>query len=48
MDFQKNDAAEIAINTVNEFLNKHSSIEKVIFTVFDDENYNIYQKIIPI
>ncbi len=44
--FPKNKAAEIAINTVNEFLNKHSSIEKVVFTVFDDENYNIYQKIL--
>ena len=44
--FPKNAAAEIAINTVNVFLNKHSSIEKVVFSVFDDENYNIYRKIL--
>lgn len=42
--FPKDKAAEIAINTVNSFLEKHSSIEKIIFVCFDDENHHIYQK----
>jgi len=41
--FPKKDAAEIAINTVKKFITKHSSIEKIIFAIFDDENYKIYQ-----
>jgi len=41
--FPKEDAAEIAINTVKEFIAKDFSIEKVIFAIFDDENYKIYQ-----
>jgi len=44
--FPKNKAADIALNTVNEFLNKHSSIEEVTFAIFDDENYEIYQQMI--
>ncbi|NPA44771.1 MAG: O-acetyl-ADP-ribose deacetylase [Chlorobi bacterium] len=42
--FPKEDAAEIAINTVKEFIAKNQQIEKVIFAIFDDENYNIYEK----
>lgn len=38
-------AAEIAIKTVKEFL-KDSSIEKVIFNVFKDEDYAIYNKLL--
>ncbi len=41
--FPKGDAAEIAISTVKEFLSEHRSVEKVIFAIFDDENYKIYQ-----
>jgi O-acetyl-ADP-ribose deacetylase (regulator of RNase III) len=41
--FPKNIAAEIAILTVREFLQEHGDIEKVIFSVFDDENYSIYR-----
>ena len=44
-NFPKELAAEIAINTVTEFL-KNSSIDKVIFCVFDDENYNIYSELL--
>ena len=36
-------AADIAINTVKEFFEKSSIIEKVIFAVFDDENFAIYE-----
>jgi len=44
-NFPKELAAEIAINTVTEFL-KNSSIEKVIFCVFDDGNYNLYTQLL--
>lgn len=39
--FPKEDAAKIAIKTVNEYL-KNSTIEKVIFNVFQDEDEQIY------
>ena len=42
--FPKEKAAEIAIKTVTDFLNKHPEIEKVIFCVFDNFNYEIYRK----
>lgn len=42
--YPKTEAAEIAINEVNDFLHKHKSISKVIFTVFDEENYQIYRE----
>jgi len=40
--FPKEEAAEIALNTVQGFESK--MIEKVIFICFDEENYQIYQK----
>jgi len=42
--FPKSDAADIAIETVHQFLNQNNFIEKVIFVVFDDENYQIYKE----
>jgi len=42
--FPKILAAGIAIREVKRYLEKHKGIKKVIFVVFDDENYNIYQK----
>lgn len=42
--FPKPLAAEIAIKTVNDFLAHHTTLEKVIFCIFDDENMTIYQK----
>jgi len=44
--YPKQEAAEIAFSEVNEYLKHHSEIEKVIFCVFDDENYHLYQKLI--
>jgi O-acetyl-ADP-ribose deacetylase len=41
--FPKERAANIAINTVKEFLKDHKIPEKVIFVVFDEENFIIYQ-----
>ena len=39
--FPKDKAASISINTVSSFLRSHSSIEKVIFVCFDEENYQL-------
>lgn len=42
--YPKEKAADIAINTVKDYLASDNKIEQVFFTVFDDENYTIYQK----
>jgi O-acetyl-ADP-ribose deacetylase len=44
--FPKKRAAEIATETVSDFLTKNTSIQKVLFVCFDDENYGIYQSVI--
>ena len=43
--YPKKEAAEIAVMEVRRFLEISTFIEKVIFCVFDDENYNIYSKL---
>ncbi|MHC1774454.1 MAG: O-acetyl-ADP-ribose deacetylase [Lentimicrobium sp.] len=43
--FPKADAAEIALKTVSDFIQKHNLPEQVIFTCFDDENLEIYNRI---
>ena len=43
--FPKEKAAGIAISTVTSFLNQNHKIKKVIFAVFDEENYEIYQNL---
>jgi O-acetyl-ADP-ribose deacetylase (regulator of RNase III) len=42
--FPKEEAATIAVKTVNDFLEKTGGIEKVIFVCFDEENYRLIQK----
>lgn len=42
--FPKQEAAEIAVQTVRDFLKSHSI--KVIFNVFGSEDYDIYRKIL--
>ena len=44
--FPKERAAEIAVQTVREFLDTHSGIEKVVFNVFDDADRRIYENIL--
>lgn len=46
--FPQRKAAEIAVQTVEEFLNTDSQIEKVIFNVFKEEDYHIYKMILHI
>jgi len=44
--FPKQEAAEIANREVKEYLANHSEIKKVTFCVFDDENYQIYSRLL--
>lgn len=44
--FPNNRAAEIAIQTVTEFIQKKNSEIKVIFNVFKDLDYEIYKKLL--
>jgi len=41
--FPKDKAAEIAVQTVRLFLEKHTGIEQVIFVCFDEENLALYK-----
>lgn len=44
--FPKEKAAQIAIQTTTEFIHTNPEIKQVIFSVFDEENYQIYQRIL--
>lgn len=44
--FPKERAAAIAIRAVEQSINKGSSIERVIFCCFDDENFSIYRTLL--
>jgi O-acetyl-ADP-ribose deacetylase len=44
--FPKDRAAEIAVNSVKNWLESHPEPEKVIFVVFDEENAEIYNHIL--
>jgi O-acetyl-ADP-ribose deacetylase len=44
--FPKELAAMIAVNETKRFLSKNNWPEKVIFVAFDDENYEIYRKLL--
>ena len=44
--FPSDQAANIAVKTVKEFLEKDDSIEKVIFVCFDEKTYQCYKNIL--
>lgn len=45
--FNKEESAKIAIEAVNTFLKKNEKeIDKIVFNVFEDENYNIYKELL--
>ena len=46
--FPKLLAARIAIRVVKKFIEEHKSLEKVIFAIYDDENYKIYQELLKL
>lgn len=44
--YPKKQAAEIALHTVEEFVRNNSSILKVCFICFDEENFQLYQELL--
>lgn len=44
--FPKEKAAEIALRETGTFLKKHPGIKEIIFCVFDQENYDIYNDLL--
>jgi O-acetyl-ADP-ribose deacetylase len=44
--FPKNQAAVISINAITEFLQSDTTLQKVIFCCFDEENFTIYQELL--
>lgn len=44
--YPKPEAATIAIRTVKAFLENNTTLQQVIFCVFDSENYNIYKRLL--
>ena len=44
--YPKNEAAEIAINTVSAFLEQNSFSGVIYFVCFDEENYQLYRSLI--
>ena len=45
--YPKIDAASIALNTVMDYLKQDTFISKVYFVCFDEENYQLYQTLVP-
>jgi O-acetyl-ADP-ribose deacetylase (regulator of RNase III) len=44
--YPKEEAAKVAISTVQKFLETDSHLDRVLFVCFDEENYNIYSRIL--
>lgn len=44
--FPKKKAAVIAVDTVTAFMNNGSSVKKILFVCFDDENFLLYQQLL--
>ncbi len=44
--FPREEAAEIAVKTVSDYLQTDTQIEKVIFNVFKQEDYHIYKRLL--
>ncbi len=47
-NFPKKVAAEIAINTADSFLSGSKYVKNVVFNVFSDEDYNIYNNLLKV
>jgi O-acetyl-ADP-ribose deacetylase len=46
--FPKNEAAKIAVNTVDDYLEQNELPEKVVFVVFDEDNLHIYESLLKL
>lgn len=44
--YPKQEAAEIAVKTTRDFLKKNPVIERVVFVCFEEDNYDIYDKLL--
>lgn len=44
--YPKAEAAQVAINTVKEYVEGDTSIEEIIFVCFDDENFDLYSRLL--
>ena len=44
--FPNEEAAQIAVRTVTEFMNEETSLKKVIFNVFKDTDREIYSRLL--
>lgn len=44
--YPKKEAAIVAVNTVNEFLQRNNLPKEVIFACFDEENHNLYKSLL--
>jgi len=44
--YPKDEAAKVAVNEIKRFLSENSSIEKVIFCCFKDDNYELYKNLL--
>lgn len=44
--FPKDKAAEIAVSTVKHYMQTAKSLKEVIFVCFDDENFNLYTRLL--
>src|SRR5258705_9021846 len=44
--YPKKEAAQIAVQAVTEFLRTNSSITKIFFVCFDEENFQLYQSLL--
>lgn len=44
--YPKEEAAEVAIEAVEEFMNSHEIVDEVTFVCYSDENYTLYEGIL--
>ena len=44
--YPKDEAAMVAMSAVREFLKNDSQLDKVVFVCFDEENFNLYRKLL--
>jgi O-acetyl-ADP-ribose deacetylase (regulator of RNase III) len=44
--YPKKEAALIAVKTVSDFLEVNPEVKRVVYCVFDEENYSIYKKLL--
>jgi O-acetyl-ADP-ribose deacetylase (regulator of RNase III) len=44
--FPKQQAAKIAVKTVDDFLHTNQYVKEVVFICFDDENYQLYEQLL--